>query len=213
MKIFKVPKFFRVIAHVYKYMQYKSEAYHSVTKYSYFSVKHDKGRHLEYLTYKSLRHFENNGGKFLFNVLIPKGNGETTEIDLILICSKGLFVFECKNFSGWIFGDELQKRWTQTLPVGRGRCRREQFYNPIMQNSSHIRHLKNLIGKSIPTWSVIVFSDRSVFKNVTIRSNVNVINHYRTAAVVASLCIQTQEVYTQAEISDIYNMISPYTQN
>ncbi len=213
MKLFKTPTLFRVIAVVYKYVQHNGSTYHNVTRNSYLSVKYDKGRHLEYLTYRSLRHFENNGGKIFFNVLIPKRNGETTEIDLILICSKGLFVFECKNFSGWIFGDELQKHWTQTLPIGRGRCRKEQFYNPIMQNSSHIRHLKNIIGKNIPIWSVIVFSDRSVFKNVIIRSNVNVINHYRTAAVVANLCIQTQEVYTQLEINDIYNMISRYTQN
>lgn len=140
MKLFKTPTLFRVIAVVYKYVQHNG-TYHNVTRSSYLSVKYDKGRHLEYLTYRSyviLKIMAVN----LFNVLIPKRNGETTEIDLILICSKGLFVFECKNFSGWIFGDELQKNWTQTLPIGRGRCRKEQFYNPIMQNSSHIRHLK-----------------------------------------------------------------------
>lgn len=167
---------------------------------------------IEYLTYKSLRYYGNSGGKFLFNMLIPKGNGETTEIDLVLICSKGLFVFECKNYSGWIFGDDLQNKWTQTLPKGRGRCHKEQFYNPIMQNSSHIIHLKNIIGKKIPTWSVIVFSDRSVFKNVTIRSKINVVNHYRVASVVAEICNQAQEFYTESQINDIYSKLYPYTQ-
>lgn len=178
----------------------------------YKECAYDKGRYLERLTYKSLRHFENNGGKFLFNLLIPKKSGGVTEIDVLLICAKGIFVFECKNFSGWIFGDDLQKKWTQTLAIGRGRCHKEQFYNPIMQNASHIKHLKNLIDRTIPTWSVIVFSDKSVFKNVTIRSNVNVINHSGVASLVAEICNKTQEIYyTAAEINDIYSKLYPYT--
>lgn len=164
---------------------------------------YDKGRHLEYLTYKSLRHYEKIGGKFLFNTVIPKRNGEPTEIDVILICSKGLFVFECKNYSGWIFGDELQKQWTQTLPIGPGRCHKEHFYNPIMQNASHIRHLKNLLGKNLPMWSIIVFSDICEFKNVTVRSNVNVINHYNLNYVVSDICNQVQDVYTETQVNNI----------
>lgn len=181
------------------FLRYKENAY-------------DKGRYLERLTYKSLRHFENNGGKFLFNLLIPKRNGGITELDVLLICSKGLFVFECKNYSGWIFGDEAQKRWTQTLPKGRGLCHKEHFYNPIMQNASHIRHLTNLVGKNLPIWSIVVFSDRCVFKDVTIRSgDVSVVNHYIVSSVVAKICNQTQEVYTEAEINNIYSKLYPYT--
>lgn len=178
---------------------------------SYKESAYAKGKRLEYLTYKSLRHFESNGGKFLFNLLIPKVNDGVTELDLLLICSKGLFVFECKNYSGWIFGDEAQKRWTQTLPKSRGRCHKEQFYNPIMQNASHIKHLKNFVGKNLPIWSIIVFSDRCVFKDVTIRSNdVSVINHDRVASVVAKICHQTKEIYTKTEINDIYSKLTPY---
>lgn len=171
---------------------------------------YDKGRHLEYLTYKSLRRFEKHGGKFLFNLFIPKIGGETTEIDVCLICSKGIFVFECKNFSGWIFGNETQKRWTQTLPVGRGRCHREQFYNPVMQNASHIRHLKNFIGKNVPMWSIIVFSDRCVFKDITVSNNVNVINHSEISSVVTKIYRQMQDIYSDADINDMYNMLHRY---
>lgn len=185
---------------IIKFVTYKENAY-------------DNGRHLEYLTYKSLRHFENNDGKFLFNILVPKRNGESTEIDVLLICAKGIFVFECKNFSGWIFGDEAQRKWTQTLPKGRGRCHKEHFYNPIMQNASHIKHLQNLIGKSIPMWSVIVFSDRCEFKDVTIRGDVSIINHFRVASVIAEICNQAQEAYTESEINDIYSKLYPYTQS
>ena len=115
----------------FKNKQYKEGAYYQVTKNPYSSVKYDKGKYTEYLTYMSLRHFENNGGKFLFNTFIPKEQNKTAEIDVLLICSKGLLVFECKNYSGWIFGNETQRNWTQTLPQGRGRCHKEYFYNPI----------------------------------------------------------------------------------
>lgn len=190
----------------------EGDTHYQITSHPYQTTRQDKGRHLEYLTYRSLRHFENKGGRFLFNVNVPKKNGDTTEIDVLLICTKGLFVFECKNFSGWIFGDELQKNWTQTLPTGRGLCRKEQFYNPIMQNSAHIKHLKNFIGKNIPTWSVIVFSDKTVFKNITIRSKVNVVNHNRVVSVVKAICSHAQDIYTEAEINDIHSKIYPYSQ-
>lgn len=80
----------------HKNKQYKEGAYYQITKNSYSSVKYDKGRHAEYLTYVSLRHFENNGGKFLFNIFIPKGNNKATEVDVLLICQKGLFVLNAK---------------------------------------------------------------------------------------------------------------------
>ncbi len=198
----------------YKNKQYKQGSYFLVTKNSYSAVRYDKGRYAEYLTYKSLRHFEDNGGKFLFNVLIPKGHGKTTEIDVLLICSKGLFVFECKNYSGWIFGNEAHQYWTQTFPKGPGQSHKERFYNPIMQNASHIRHLRNLIGQSVPMRSVIVFSNRCTLKNITIQSDdISVINHYRITSVVAQTCSQQQaDIFTDAEINDIYSALYPYTQ-
>jgi hypothetical protein len=193
---------------------YEKGAYYQITKNRYSSVKYDKGKYAEYLVYESLCHFENDGNKFLFNILIPNGNGETTEIDVLLICAKGLFVFECKNYSGWIFGNETQRNWTQTLPLGRGRSHKEYFYNPIMQNASHIRHLKNLVGKNVLMRSIIVFSDRCVLKNITIKNkDVNVINHRSIAHAVAQICNQIQtETFTETEINDIYNNLYPYTQ-
>jgi hypothetical protein len=203
-----------VIVFAYNDSQYKKGAYYQITKNHYSSIKHDKSKYAEYLTYESLRHFENTGGKFLFNIFIPKGNGETTEIDVLLICSKGLFVFECKDYSGWIFGNEAHNKWTQTLPQGRGRCHKESFYNPIKQNASHIWHLKNLVGKNVPMRSIIVFSDRCTLKNITTKSNdVNVTNHYDLESVITQICNQTPTViYKETEINDIYNKLYPYTQ-
>ena len=55
-------------------------------------------------------------GKVLRNIYVPKDNNETSEIDVIFITQKGIFVIESKNYSGWIFGDEKSSYWTAMLP-------------------------------------------------------------------------------------------------
>ncbi len=199
---------------LYQDKQYKSTAYYQITKNAYSSIKYDKGKYGEYLTYKHLQHLERNGGKFLFNIYIPGTNDKMSEIDVLLICSKGLFVFESKNYSGWIFGDEIQKNWMQIFPRGRGHSHKERFYNPIMQNAAHIKHLKRFMGENLPTRSIIVFSDKCTFKDLTIRSSdVNIITHRNILSVVTKLCDQTKaDLLTQIEINNIYNKLYPYTQ-
>lgn len=103
---------------------------------------------------------ENN---ILFNDLyVPKKDGTTAQIDHILVSNKGLFVIETKNFDGWIFGSENSPHWTQVLYK-----RKNRFYNPVWQNSTHIKVLKEYLGKAvenIPIYSIIVFGNQAAFK-------------------------------------------------
>ncbi len=46
----------------------------------------------------------------LNNVTVPFQDG-TTQIDHILISTKGVFVIEVKHYSGWIFGNEKSDQW------------------------------------------------------------------------------------------------------
>ena len=195
--------------------KYKESAYYQVTKLSYFRVLNDPGRYGEFLTYQHLKDTEQNGAKFLFNVYIPKKNGATTEIDVLMICSKGILVFESKNYSGWIFGNDSQPNWYQTLPTGRGKSHKESFYNPIMQNRSHIKHLKSLLGDSIPMHSIVVFSQKSILKDVQINStDTTLINgHYLLGAAIANIYSLHYNVnLSQLQIEEIYNTLYPYTQ-
>ena len=84
--------FFALIVFYYD-RKYKKTSYYKNTKLSYLSVLNNSGRYGEYLAFKKLEKLENSGAKFLFNVYIPKANGETTEIDMLMICSKGIFAF------------------------------------------------------------------------------------------------------------------------
>lgn len=201
--------FIGFIVFLYKNKWYKETEYYQITKNSYLSIMWDKGKYGEYLIYKNLRGLEDIGAKFLFNIYIPRENNKTTEIDLLLICSKGLFVLESKNYDGWIFGNETQKNWTQVIYD-----HKEYFYNPIMQNALHLKCLKTLIEENIPMHSIIVFSDDCTLKKITIKSNdVNVINRYKVASIITQICKQTQEEFlTETKINDIFNKLYPYTQ-
>lgn len=211
--VFLVPTILFLIA-VWNVLAYRKSSYYRVTKIPMLQMYADKGRLGEYRTFKHLRSAEKNGAKFLFNIYIPKGENETTEIDVLMIHAKGLFVFESKNYSGWIFGSEHQKNWYQTLPQGRGRSHKAAFYNPVMQNGTHIKHLKTLLGEEVPMHSIITFSERCTLKKVEITSgDVQVINRDRVYQTVAEVCGKMDApALEQARIDEIYAILYPYTQ-
>lgn len=98
----------------------------------------------------------------LKNVYVPT-QGKTTEIDVLMIHEKGIFVFESKNYSGWIFGNADQLNWTQSLQNGE----KNRFYNPIRQNRTHIKALAEFLEKPVSEFtSYIVFSERCTLKAV-----------------------------------------------
>ena len=66
-----------------------------------FSVK-GKGEYGEDRIYDILQKVDGYKAT-LPNCYLPKGNGETAEVDLIFLHESGIYVFESKNYSGWIF--------------------------------------------------------------------------------------------------------------
>lgn len=79
----------------------------------------------------------------VFNDLIlprPDGKG-TTQIDHVVVSPFGIFVIETKNFTGWIFGDENSRYWTQVIYGKKNR-----FQNPLHQNALHVRALVQATG-------------------------------------------------------------------
>ena len=144
------------------------------------------GKHGEKLTERELKLVRILGrkGKILRNVYIPKDNGETTEIDVVYITQKGIFVIESKNYSGWIFGDEKGTYWTVTLPNGH----KNRFYNPVKQNKTHIKWLQAFVGNDVPLFSVIAFSERCELKKIDMEStDVKVIKRDRLYATVRDI--------------------------
>ena len=194
--------------------EYVNNAYYQVTKKQFEDVAEDSGTLGEYLIYKKLKKFEKRGARFLFNVYIPRSDGGTTEIDSLMICHQGIVVFESKNYGGWIYGHELQANWCQIFPTGDWKEHREYFYNPVMQNRMHIRHLKKIVGQQIHTYSVVVFSDKCKLKNVEIESeNVYVTKLDDVKDVVSRICNDfSHKLLNKRERKEIYEKLYPYSQ-
>ena len=169
-----------------------------------------KGKRGEKLTERELKLVSLFGrkGMTLRNVYVPKENGETSEIDLIYITQKGIFVFESKNYSGWIFGDEKSQFWTAMLP----NKEKNRFYNPIKQNKTHLKWLGNYIGEDVPLFSVIVFSERCELKKIDVETpEIKVIKRDRTYATVRDIWDKTNDALDAEQITRLYEKLKELT--
>ncbi len=168
------------------------------------------GRRGEKLTERELKYVQLFGrdGYTLRNVYLPKDNGETSEIDLLFITQKGIFVFESKNYSGWIFGNDEDRYWIASLPNGQ----KNKFYNPVMQNKTHIKWLRNYVGEGIPFFSIIVFSERCELKNITLQTfDARVIKRDQTYAVVRDIWDDHPDCLSEQSVRELYDKLSPLT--
>ena len=142
-----------------------------------------------------------NAGVVLRNVYVPAGNGRTTEIDLLYITVKGMFVLESKNYSGWVFGNEDDQYWTVTLKSKQ----KNRIYNPIKQNAGHIKHLREYLRRPIPMFSVVVFSERCELKNITLTSHQAIVaKRNRLTETINDIWKSYPDVLTEAEVEEIY---------
>ena len=116
----------------------------------------DRGTHSERLLILNLLKSEIPSVTIYHDLIIKKDNDEFSQIDLVLVTSEGIIVFEVKDYSGWIFGSGNNTNWTQVLSYGK---RKYKFYNPIKQNNNHITELRKTLKQfeNIPFFSLIVF--------------------------------------------------------
>ncbi len=99
-----------------------------------------KGRRGEQIVAKELRSLKRRDTIVLNDVTLPMANGRTSQIDHIVISTRGIFVIETKSLAGRISGNEHSQYWTQHLS-----SQSRQIYNPLLQNKGHIRALKRLL--------------------------------------------------------------------
>jgi hypothetical protein len=99
------------------------------------------------------------GRQYLINDIIIDYNGDTSQIDHIFINKYGVWAIETKSWGGKIYGDKNGKQWTQVLAYGN-----EKHYpqNPIKQNETHVYRLLRILGKRIPVFNVVVFTEADI---------------------------------------------------
>ena len=199
--------------YVFHAMPYYLGTYYKNKKRPFLLTFFDKGAYGEYLVYDRLRCYESDGARFLFNCYLPAKNGETSEIDVLMIHPAGIYVFESKNYSGWIFGSEKYPTWTQCLPQGRGRSRKEKFYNPVMQNRTHVKWLINLIGSRDVIRNVVVFSERCVLKDVEVDSRDVIVIRRDSLRRIVHLSFNVSSYRMSNErVAELYDKLLPFTQ-
>lgn len=154
-------------------------------------------------------------GLCLRNLYLPAGEGATTEVDLIYLTRKGIYVLESKNYTGRIYGQEHWQEWTASVCVGRGwlgrpKTRQHSFYNPIRQNAGHIRALRELVGEEVPLWSVIVFSGRCRLADVEWdRDDTAVCRVEQLPRTLRKL--GRRKVLSRRQVRELYDQLEPYT--
>lgn len=184
----------------------KGEEPDFITKF--FNYK-NKGQYGEFLIGYALD--GNLPGEYLLlsNLYIPYRD-YTTEIDLVMLHEKGIFVFESKNYGGWIFGCDEWKRWVQSLPGGT----KNHFFNPIMQNEIHMKALARLLKADRDCMvSGVVFSDRCQLKDVPKSTNECFIVYKRKLVKTVKKILRRRDcLFTPSEIREFYKILVPLTE-
>lgn len=200
------------ILYFLKKTKYEKSFYYQQTKLPYKEFVQDKGKIGECEVCNTINCL-NGYKKIILNLYIPTADDGTTEIDVLMIHESGIYLFESKNYSGWIFGNEKQQEWVQSFRNGR-KSKKIYFHNPIIQNHVHMKWLKNFLkDDSTPFYSFIVFGGKCKLKGVTITSGNHVVVEqrqlfdcvYRTAQAHRN-CLSTEKIDT------LYEKLLPLTQ-
>lgn len=198
-----------VIVMVPIYIKFERSDYKNQSGNSFLKTVLNKGNYGEFLTFSFLEKISGHK-KLMTNLYLPKEDGSTTEIDLIMLFQTGIYVFESKNYSGWIFGDEKSKNWMQTLQ----NKQKNSFFNPIWQNKAHINTLKSVTGLDNDALynSYIIFSERCTLKKISVTSpNVKVIKRNTLVRTIKKDIENSPKLMKVEEIDNLYSMLQKYT--
>ncbi|HJJ36346.1 MAG TPA: nuclease-related domain-containing protein [Methanocorpusculum sp.] len=138
------------------------------------------------------------------------GSGRMSEIDNVAITETGIYVFECKNYDGTIYGKKDDKTWTVVYDSGETRA----SHSPILQNGGHIRTLSELLGIPKTVFrSVIVFSGHSNLNGTTFeRDGITITSRDTLSADLRQRLRADRKVLSAKEVDRIFTDLLPYTE-
>lgn len=122
------------------------------------------------------------------DLLIPAGQ-KTAQIDHVVVSNYGIFVIETKNYKGWILGNEYDDYWAQVIYK-----RKERLYNPIKQNSGHVRVLADVLKEypNLKFISIVAFTTKCDLKVKTTTDVVYTVHIASTIKKYTELCISDE---------------------
>ena len=102
------------------------------------------GKEGELQAKKVLNHYLNENDLLLNNVNISI-HGRNTELDYVVINNNGIFIFEVKNFSGKLVGNEDDQYWNKYKISSGNKEYIKEIRNPIKQLKREIYLLKEYL--------------------------------------------------------------------
>ena len=90
----------------------------------------------------------------LNDVLIKGKDDYTSQIDLVMVGNRGIYVFEVKLYSeATIYGDLSKSKWTYY-----NHGKKYEIYSPVKQNKKHVEYMKEFLKDfgELPVFSVVV---------------------------------------------------------
>ncbi len=163
----------RIISFVYDLLTVYLSGYKSKSGNSFFKTYFNKGNYGEFVLYRKVVRVLGKKS-VLTNLYLDNKNTEKTEIDVIAVTEKGIYVFEMKNYSGYIYGSEKDKNWTQVL----NKWTKNKFFNPLRQNYAHTKAVENYL--KVPEEMIvpiIVFSNNSKLSKINVSQDKNVFQY------------------------------------
>lgn len=115
-----------------------------------------KGRRGEKRVRKALRRLPRRNYIVLNELMVPTSGERFTQIDHVVVSTRGVFIIETKALLGHIQGGEESQYWQQRFLMNS-----HSFYNPLLQNATHVRTLQRLL-RGVPNElfvSVVVFTE------------------------------------------------------
>ena len=89
-------------------------------------------------------------------------DGQSSELDMVVVGPTGVFIIETKNLNGTIVGNYDTTHWTQRKVGQQGTPYSKNFYSPVKQVGTHVYRLAHLLrdsGIRVTVESLVYFSN------------------------------------------------------
>ncbi|MDY0211258.1 MAG: nuclease-related domain-containing protein [Acholeplasma sp.] len=156
--------------------------YKAKSQNGFFKTFFNKGNRGEFMLYQKLIKIVDK--KYVLTNLYLSGKNTTkTELDIVCLTHQGIYVFEVKNYGGYIFGSEKDEFWTQAF----NRFVKHRFYNPLRQNYAHQKAIASYLNvEDDVILPVVSFSQRSTLSKINVSQDKHVLNIKDTIKLVKS---------------------------
>ncbi|WP_195270683.1 NERD domain-containing protein [Eubacterium sp. 1001713B170207_170306_E7] len=146
----------------------------------------------------------------LSRMCILANDGNQAEIDVLLICPTGLYLFNSINESGYVTGSEEDRQWFVLQEDGN----RKAFKNPLEENRYSIQALLTRYPEIKEEWihDYVVFSNRCGIRALQVEAaSTIVLNRKKLFERLRGQIAEQPVVLTPERIQYLYNRLKLYT--